>query len=85
MMCGISAPEKIGRCVLTAGHRGLHWNAGGSWGTRPPPPRKAHGSSPMHGTIEDVRALQDAIRVLAHGLVTDGVPLPPLPEELRRG
>jgi len=57
--CGAPAPENIGRCVLTAGHTGQHWNAGGEWGARVP--RKTWGSDPMHGTVEDVRALYRAM------------------------
>ena len=71
MRCGVPAPENIGRCVLTAGHTGQHWNAGGEWIA------KTNGSEPMHGTLKDVRALQDAVRVAAVALALEGVPLPP--------
>ena len=58
------------RCKLTLGHTGKCWAE-----PKPKPPRLAHGSVPMHGTIEDVRALQDAVRTLAVELVLDGVKL----------
>ena len=51
--CG--APGELGRCTLTHGHTGQHWNAGGEW------PTKAHGSEPMHGTADDVAALYRAM------------------------
>jgi hypothetical protein len=69
MKCGASAPDNIGRCTLTHGHTGQHWNAGGEW------PRKAHGSEPMHGTIEDVHELQRNVRELAIQLTREGVQL----------
>jgi hypothetical protein len=56
MKCGAPAPENVGRCVLTAGHTGQHWNAGGPWTVR-----KAWGSEPMHGTAADISALYRAM------------------------
>ncbi len=55
--CGAPAPENIGRCVLTAGHTGRHWNSGGTWNVRPTP----KDARPAHGSIDDVRALYRAM------------------------
>lgn len=71
--CNAPAPKNIGRCVLTAGHTGQHWNAGGAWGAAA---RKRVGSAPMAGTINDVRELRRNVREVAVKLAREGVRLP---------
>lgn len=61
----------IGRCRLTAGHSGRHW-----YGPIEPKPRKAWGSEPLNGTIDDVRALQQTVRREALRLAREGAKLP---------
>lgn len=73
MACGAPAPENMGRCILSDGHTGLHWNAGGSWGVRPQ--RKAAGSEPMHGTLADVLELRRNVREVAIQLIREGAQL----------
>jgi hypothetical protein len=65
-MTPVVVPRRCGApCELSRGHTGKHWAA------EPKPPRKAHGSEPMHGTIEDVRVLQATIRKAAMALVEE--------------
>ena len=69
-MTPVVAPRRCGTpCELSRGHTGKHWAA------EQEPPRKANGSEPLHGRIEDVRELVRNVREVAMELTREGVRL----------